>query len=208
MMAFWQGMLAGYGIAIPVGAIAILIVEVALRRGLRIGFMAGAGAASADLLYAALAALTGTLLADWLRPLSLPLRVTSGLALLAIGGAGLWRLSRPPADEASPAGGDLLSGTATYVRFLGLTLLNPLTIAYFASLILGGGSVLNSWADRALFVFGAALASLSWQSLLAAFGALAHRRLPPRARLVTSVIGNLIVTGLGAAVLIRLALAL
>ena len=45
MTAFWEGVLAGYGIAIPVGAIAILIVDLGLRRGFQPAFMAGAGAA-------------------------------------------------------------------------------------------------------------------------------------------------------------------
>jgi len=36
--AFIEGLIAGYGIAIPVGAIAILIVEMGLRCGFRIGF--------------------------------------------------------------------------------------------------------------------------------------------------------------------------
>ncbi len=43
MTAWGEGVLAGYGIAIPVGAIAILIIEMGLRRGFRLGFMAGAG---------------------------------------------------------------------------------------------------------------------------------------------------------------------
>ena len=55
MTAFFEGALAGYGIAIPVGAIAVLIIEISLRQGFRSGFMAGAGAATADLIYAAVA---------------------------------------------------------------------------------------------------------------------------------------------------------
>ena len=51
--------MAGYGIAIPVGAIAILIVDMGLRRGFGLGFMAGAGAAAADFIYASLAAVAG-----------------------------------------------------------------------------------------------------------------------------------------------------
>ena len=39
MTAFGEGVVAGYGIAIPVGAIAILIIELGLRRGFRAGFM-------------------------------------------------------------------------------------------------------------------------------------------------------------------------
>ena len=34
--AFVAGVVAGYGIAIPVGAIAVLIVETGLRRGFRL----------------------------------------------------------------------------------------------------------------------------------------------------------------------------
>jgi len=56
MTPFWEGVLAGYGIAIPVGAIAVLIVDMGLRRGFGFGLMAGAGAATADFLYAGLAA--------------------------------------------------------------------------------------------------------------------------------------------------------
>ena len=41
MTAFIDGLIAGYGIAIPVGAIAILIIESALRHGIAVGFSAG-----------------------------------------------------------------------------------------------------------------------------------------------------------------------
>ena len=68
MNAFWEGLIAGYGIAIPVGAIAVLIVDLALRRGFRLGFAAGAGAASADLLYAGAAVIAGAAFASALRP--------------------------------------------------------------------------------------------------------------------------------------------
>ena len=63
MDAFITGVVAGYGIAIPVGAIAILIMEAGIRRGFRPAFFAGAGAATADFLYAALAVVGGAALA-------------------------------------------------------------------------------------------------------------------------------------------------
>ena len=43
--SFWDGVLAGYGIAIPVGAIAVLIIEVSIRRGLVSGMQAAFGMA-------------------------------------------------------------------------------------------------------------------------------------------------------------------
>ena len=193
--AFGEGVIAGYGIAIPVGAIAILIVDTALRGGFIAGFMAGAGAASADLLYAALAAVAGQTLALALAPFAVTLRLLSALVLLALGGWGLWRLHR---RTAAPGPVVAASAWRTYTQFLGLTLLNPLTVAYFGSLILGNGAGhLATTAGRVMFVLGAAVASLSWQSLLALIGAAAHRRLSPRFQLLTSLLGNLIVLLLG-----------
>ena len=198
MNPFLQGLLAGYGIAIPVGAIAILIVETSLRRGFRAGFAAGAGAASADVLYAILAAAAGQTMASLLAPLTLYLRWLSAAVLISLAVWGVWILlkSRRPSSHgplpATPSG-----NWAIYTRFVGLTVLNPLTITYFAAIILGGGSPATGWVARASFVLGAGLASLSWQSLLAGLGSLAHRHLSPRFQIITSLAGNLIVASLG-----------
>ena len=86
-----------------------------------------------------------------------------------------------------------------------MTLLNPLTVTYFAALILGSGAGGGaSPPERLAFVAGAALASLSWQTLLAALGALAHRRLSPSLRTALSLAGNLVVLGLGVRLLLAL----
>jgi len=202
--AFWEGTLAGYGIAIPVGAIAILIVDMGLRRGFGLGFMAGAGAATADLVYASLAALAGGVLAVALAPFALALRVTSALVLLFLGGYGLWRVRRSAgAGATQPV--SIQSHGRTFSQFLGLTLLNPLTIAYFSALILArdASATTTTW-QRVAFVVGAGLASLSWQTLLAGLGALGHQRMSPRFQLLASVVGNLVVIGLGARILLNL----
>jgi len=207
--AFLEGILAGYGIAVPVGAIAILIVDMGLRRGFPAAFMAGAGAATADFVYALLAVIAGATLAAWLAPYAASLHLASGLVLVALGAFGLyqaWQID--PGGAAVVSGVDQRSLWRVYLRFLGLTLLNPLTIAYFAALILGrdfaihgagtrdAGATITA-AQRLLFVLGAALASLSWQTLLASFGSLANRRLSPRFQRLSSIAGNLIVIALG-----------
>jgi len=203
-MPFLEGMLAGYGIAIPIGAISILIIDIGLRYGFQKGFMAGAGAATADVIYAALAAIAGGILVVALKPLAGLFQIASGLVLVSIGCLGIWRAWRssnvPVAT--SPNQRDIWR---TYTRFLGLTLLNPLTVAYFTTLILGGaGTSLVTWAERFAFVLGAGIASLSWQTLIAGFGAAGHRHLPSRFRLLLSLAGSLIVIGLGLRILITL----
>ena len=215
LTAFVAGVFAGYGVAVPVGAIAVLIIEIAARRGLRLGLSAGAGAASADGLYALLAAISGVALAAAIAPYVAPLRIVAVGLLVVIAARGLWSLWRersaggPDADLASgdaptAGAGPTVTDLGIYGRFLGLTLLNPMTVVYFGALIVGLPSTGESAAAKLAFVGGAFLASLSWQSLLAAFGALLHRRAPSGVRLAVSVAGYLIVLGFAARIALEL----
>jgi arginine exporter protein ArgO len=51
--------------------------------------------------------------------------------------------------------------------------------------------------ERLLFIAGAGLASLSWQSLLAGVGGLGQRRLSQNAQAAAVIAGNLLVIVLG-----------
>ncbi len=197
---FLAGVLAGYAIAIPVGAIAVLIIEQGLRRGFRAGFAAGAGAATADGMYSGLAMIAGATLAIVLEPLTGPFRLLAGVVLLAIAGRGLIMLLR---DRSSPATtlGPPVRLRVTYLQFVGLTLLNPQTVVYFAALILGLPHVLGGATDRVAFVAGAFIASLSWQTALALLGSAGHRRLSPRFRDGLSLAGNIAIAAFAVVIL-------
>jgi arginine exporter protein ArgO len=202
--AFLSGLVAGYGIAIPVGPIAILILELGVRRGFWIALSAGAGAATADLIYATVAVLAGTFLVVVLAPFASVLRFVSALGLMAIGGWLLYH-GRTSSDGAEKPRMRDTDCAQTYGTILGLTLLNPVTVTYFTTLILGmRADSSQSSINAILFVSGAFLASLSWQSLLASISGLAHKRLPARTQSVTFVIGNLVIIGLGLAILLGL----
>jgi threonine/homoserine/homoserine lactone efflux protein len=202
MQAFLLGVAAGYGIAIPVGAIAVLIVQVGIRCGFACAASAGAGAATADLLYALLAVTGGVALAAAVEDVGEPLRWLSAGVLVLIALRGLVRARRAPgiADAPLPRPREY---AVTYARFLGLTVINPLTVVYFAAIVLGLGVAADLAPGAGVaFVAGAFLASLSWQLLLAAVGALAGRRLPPRVAVGAAIAGNLVI--LAMAVLIAL----
>lgn len=227
--AFVAGLLAGYGVAIPVGAIAILILGLSARTSFRVGAAAALAVATADGLYAAVAALGGAVLAGVIAPVAGPLRVVAALVLLAIAAHGLrgvWR-SRRPAESSAPGsgrpgpagaghevdfgperagheGGGLSTPGRAFVGVLGLTLLNPSTVVYFAALVLGrqGGTDPDRVA-AALFVAGAFLASASWQLLIAAGGTLVGRVLAgPRGRLVTGLVSSALIASLAVATLL------
>jgi len=192
--SFLAGALAGWAIAIPVGAIAVLIVELGIRRGFRIAAAGGAGAAAADGLYATLAVIGGAAIAAFLVPFERPLRVVAIGALLGIGLRGLIVLMLAPRR---PLGTAVFPERVpgTFLRFLGLTLLNPATVIYFAALIVALPDLGRSPAERGAFAVGAFLASLSWQITLAGISAVAHRRLPARFQVLVSLLGNLTICG-------------
>jgi arginine exporter protein ArgO len=103
----------------------------------------------------------------------------------------------PPDVEAAERAG---SAGRTYAVFLGITLLNPLTVTYFAALILGLTATGAGLPEKAAFVAGAFVASLSWQLLLALVGAFLHRRLPPRLRSAVILLGNAIILAFAAVI--------
>ena len=201
MSAFVEGLIAGYGIAIPVGAIAILIVNTSLQCGFRVGFAAGAGAATVDLLYATLAVVAGAAIVTILEPITLELRLVSGLVLIALAVYGLWRGLKRTSSKESTLGG--CSALKTYTQFVAITFINPLTVVYFTALVLGRGSYAGmTLADQIVFVIGAGLASLSWQTLLAILGGLGRERLSPRFQYIAVILGNLIILALGVLILL------
>lgn len=198
MSYFLQGALAGYGIAMLVGAIAVLIVEMGLRRGFRAGFAAGAGAAAADTLYASLAIIAGEALSMILFPYKDKITLVGGVILLGIGAYGIWMTVRAFREIPGSKSMKPLEERNIFFQFLALTIFNPLTIVYFSIIILGGGvEDITRPIEGLLFVAGAALASLSWQTLLAGIGAFAHERMTPRFKMVASLFGYIVVIGFG-----------
>jgi threonine/homoserine/homoserine lactone efflux protein len=148
---FLAGVVAGYGIAVPVGAIGVLIAGLSARTSLRAGAAAGLGAATADGIYALIAVAGGAAVAAAIAPVAEPLRWAGGVVLL---GLAAWTVRgalrdrrrspvpRSPSGESRLAravrGEDVTAGRA-FLGVLGLTLLNPATVVYFAALVLGSG---------------------------------------------------------------------
>lgn len=196
---FLGGCLAGFAIAVPVGAVASVIIVTAASRGWRMGAAAGLGAATADGIYATVAALVGAVIAPYVASVATPLRWGSAVVLVAMGAWMIRGAHRIPASSAAssaatPSGG-LRRPAQAYVTLLGVTIVNPATVVYFAALIVGSpvgrGDDPVAWMP---FVLGAFLASASWQLLLAGGGSMLGRVLTgPTGRQRTAVIGGAVV---------------
>jgi threonine/homoserine/homoserine lactone efflux protein len=187
--AFLIGVAAGYAIAIPVGPIAVLILRTGVRQGLRAAAAAGAGTATADLVYATVAMLFGAAATGIVQPILPVTRIVAALVLAAIAVRGMLQAARAAERE--------IRGPI-YLVFLTLTLLNPPTVIYFVSLAVALPEIASDLGARAAFVAGAFLASLSWQELLAVASALLHGRLTPRVQRLTAVVSGVIILALAA----------
>lgn len=192
------GLVAGYGIAIPVGAVGAYLVSLTARTSLRTGMSAALGVATADGVYALVAVAGGAALVGVLEPVTVPLKWASGLVLVALavlGAVTAVRQYRSPGPDSRARASVAAPGRA-YLSLLGITLLNPMTVVYFTALVLGSGaSVAQRPWERGVFVLAAFAASASWQLLLAGGGALLGRALTGRlGRLVTALVSTGVIT--------------
>ncbi|MFF5986088.1 LysE family transporter [Prauserella flavalba] len=196
--ALVAGLVAGYGIAIPVGAVGAYLVALTARTSLRVGVSAALGIATADGAYALAAVLGGSALATLIEPITVPLRWASAIVLVAIAAAVAVSAIRRHREQAEPAEVRATSAARAYASLLGITVLNPATIVYFAALVLGDVTTIAATpATATAFVAAAFAASASWQLLLACGGAVLGRAVTsPRGRLGTALLSSAVVTAL------------
>jgi threonine/homoserine/homoserine lactone efflux protein len=205
------GLLAGYGIAVPVGAVATYLVALSARTSLKIGVYAALGVATADGLYALLAVVGGAGLTEAIRSIIVPLRWVSALVLIALAiRIGVTALRQYHSNYQSGQSDDApTSPGRVYLRLLSITLMNPTTVIYFVALVLGDRTTATATAavathlDEAVFVLAAFGASASWQVLLAGGGVALGRLLTSRrGRMNTALFSGILITVLAARILV------
>lgn len=202
-----SGLLAGYGVAIPVGAIGALIAALAARTSWKVGAGAALGVATADGLYAIVAVLGGAALAGVIAPISGPLRWIAAVVLLGLAAKTAVDALRHRRSGTAPraADGRMSRPLGAYFALLGLTLLNPATIVYFGALVLGRRADDGlSAGGEAVWVAAAFVASASWQLLIAGGGTLLGRLLTsPRGRLWTALSSSAVIAVLAVLLLVQ-----
>ncbi len=200
------GLLAGFGIAIPVGAIAIFLIRLGATACLCIGAAAGLGAATVDGGFATAAVAGGAGLARQVHALAGPLHWAAGtlLALIAawMAVAAAHRYRTPPA--APRTGLTLRTPLRAYIALATVTVVNPLTMLYWAALVLGHQASATAFtpAQGAAFVAAVTAASASWQLVLVSggklIGTLATSR---RGTLTIALTSSLLIASIAARIL-------
>jgi threonine/homoserine/homoserine lactone efflux protein len=190
-----RGFVLGLVVAASPGPIFFLCLRRTLARGWLTGLVSGLGVATADGLYAGLAAFgVGT--------------VTSVLVgerrwLVLIGGAALVLLGIRAAvtrakNDASPAATDSAGLALAYVSTLGLTISNPATIISFAALVASLGiGTREGYVAPAIVVAGVFAGSATCWFTVAGLGAGLRARVTPGVLRGISTLSGLVIAGLG-----------
>ncbi|TCO45837.1 LysE/ArgO family amino acid transporter [Actinocrispum wychmicini] len=189
--AFAAGLVAGYGVAIPVGAIGALLVGLTARTSLKVGAAAALGVATADGLYALAAVLGGAALGRLIEPIETEMRWASAIILIGLA----VRTAVAAFRQKSTVDKNPTTPVRAYFTLLGLTVLNPATIVYFGAIVIGGtAGTASGLGTGMVFVVAAFLASASWQLLLAGGGSVVgHFLSGPRGQLVTALVSSVVI---------------
>lgn len=175
--AFASGLLLGLSIAAPVGAMGLLCITRTLQRGLLAGLSVGAGIATGDAAYGALAAFGFAAATDLLVSHATPIRLVGGAFLIWMGTQS-WRMAARPKPIRATASESSLG--RNYVVAIGLTLTNPATILSFIAAF-GALDLAKSHDGAAWLVAGVFLGSAFWWLMLCTIVAKAGYALPPSA---------------------------
>lgn len=155
-MLFLRAFIIGISIAAPVGPIGVLCIRRTLANGRLAGFVSGMGAASADMVYGAIAAFGLNAITNALVDNAFWLHILGGVFLLYLGVKTF--LEKPSDNPAQAAQGGLVSMyTSTFL----LTITNPMTILSFAA-IFAGTMLGKTTGSPLMMVAGVFAGSATW----------------------------------------------
>ncbi|MGV9827537.1 LysE family transporter [Gordonia sp. NPDC003429] len=189
------GMLAGLGLAVPVGAVGALLIREAMTHGWPATMPGAAAVAGVDTIYTAAVAAGGTALTPAIARFGVVPQVIAGVVLIVVA---VMALRSPAADAVTTPRGH----RGRFLAFAGLTAINPATLVYIAAIVMPRAPALGV-PERIAFTAGVGVASLGWHTTLVTAAALLRTGLSTKARRRTVAVGNLIVAALGVGMIVR-----
>jgi len=170
---FYRGLVLGVMVSAPVGPIGLLCIRRTIQKGLLIGFATGMGAACADTIFGAVAALGVAAILEFMARYSFYIHIIGGLVLLF----GAWHTwhdkPEPPQHLAKLAkkvmgmakDETLLGSLKAFISGFAITMTNPVTIfAVLAVVATFGG--LQSKVETGTLIGGIFFGATLWWILL------------------------------------------
>ena len=166
---FYRGLVLGLMIAAPVGPIGLLCIRRTLQRGFVVGFATGLGAACADTLFGAVAALGMTTILDFMRHYNIYIHIIGGIALI-FGAWHAWHDRPQPAPEPTDFVGKVIPIQKDYkvlqalkglVSGFALTVTNPVMLFAVLAVVASFSHIEND-LDAITIITGISFGSTLW----------------------------------------------
>ncbi|BCW88860.1 hypothetical protein sos41_20040 [Alphaproteobacteria bacterium SO-S41] len=215
MIMDWVWLIAtgfGFGFiaAAPIGAVNIICIRRTLHYGPINGFLSGLGAALGDGFFAMLVAFGFTSLSEFMTGHRFALELSGGLIL--IGYAAYALLTKPPIRRIEAKGEKVEESSTGFVgaalSTLGLTLINPATLFFFAAVAASLSSTIPvgapSYAGAGVFVASVILGSTFWWAVIVSITYFAHKQIGDRSIVIINRVTGVLIGLFGVAVLINL----
>ncbi|HEY6951345.1 MAG TPA: LysE family transporter [Bacteroidota bacterium] len=158
-----KGAIIGFSLAAPIGPVGMMCVRRTLTHGHVRGFVSGLGAATADSVYAIVAAFGITLISNFIVREEYWIRLIGGILLVLLG---IRTLLKHPVGESAKNG---MNGHASaFVSMFLLTFTNPMTLFAFAVVFagVGAGSAVGDTLTAIFLVAGVFCGSALWFLLI------------------------------------------
>lgn len=198
----FRGMLIGLMMSVPLGPMGVLIIQKTLHKGALSGFIAGMGAACADLFYATVAAFGLGFVINVVRAHELILQIVGGIFLLIVG---LRIYFANPLKQIKARRRVTKKGLlGDFLSLFFLTVSNPVTVIVFMA-VFAGTSVLGdspTFTTEILILTGVLLGGSAWWYVLSTIVNIFRKKFKLRVLVTINRVSGIIITLLGGLVIL------
>lgn len=165
MFSFFSGVLVGFLVALPVGAVAMICINRTLQFGEKSGYYSGLGAAVADMVYGLIAIYGLTAISGKLVDNQPVLNLAGGLCIIFIG-VKMMSKKKYPSEQSIPV--DHETNLKDFITTFLVTLSNPMTLIAFIAALSNIHSLFNeiNFLKSTIIVSGIFFGSLLWWLIL------------------------------------------
>lgn len=199
MEPFFLGLIIGVVTSAPIGPVGLLTIQRTLTQGRLAGILSGAGAATADAFYGALAGLSLSVVSSFLASARFWIHIGAGILCLWFGGRAIFFRPLRHASTHRYSGRGLLWNYASSAL---LTLANPLTILFFIVVFTTLRLDHSNFTRLLSTVAGIFAGCLLWWTILALATARLHTRLHSRTLIMINRISAVFILALGVVALV------
>ncbi len=198
----FRGMLIGLMVSVPLGPMGVLIIQKTLHKGALSGFVAGMGAACADLFYATVAAFGLGFVINAIQTHELILQIIGGIFLIIVG---LKIYFDNPLKQIKARKRVTKKGLlGDFLSLFFLTVSNPVTVIVFMA-VFAGTSVLGeipTFLTEIMVLIGVLLGGSTWWYILSTVVNIFRKKFKLRVLITINRISGVIITLLGGLVIL------